>query len=218
MQELPWEDGLLERKVESDLRDLLKTLVAFSNSVRPGHTAIILIGEKDDGTVQGVTNPDNIQERVREECEKIYPDIIWRTQVYEKDGKHCVRVEIEYSGNTPHFGGPAWVRRGSVTVKASDEVFQQLIELRLDKVRELSKWVGMSVTVEGDGSNMPRDQLGRLYSSRWQEFEVAARLLQVNGFWITLETNEGRHLSEPLDKLRLTFDNQKKQLKILVTP
>lgn len=218
MQELPWEDGLLERKVESDLRDLLKTLVAFSNSVRPGHTAIILIGEKDDGTVQGVTNPDNIQKRVREECEKIYPDIIWRTQVYEKDGKHCVRVEIEYSGNTPHFGGPAWVRRGSVTVKASDEVFQQLIELRLDKVRELSKWVGMSVTVEGDGSNMPRDQLGRLYSSRWQEFEVAARLLQVNGFWITLETNEGRHLSEPLDKLRLTFDNQKKQLKILVTP
>ena len=37
MIELPWEDSLLERKVESDLRDLLKTLVAFANSVRPGH-------------------------------------------------------------------------------------------------------------------------------------------------------------------------------------
>jgi hypothetical protein len=62
--ELPWEDGLLERKVENDLKDLLKTLVAFSNSVRPGHTATILIGEKDDGTIQGVRNPDNIQRAV----------------------------------------------------------------------------------------------------------------------------------------------------------
>jgi predicted HTH transcriptional regulator len=54
VDEIPWEDCLLERKVENDLKDLLKTLVAFSNSVRPGHTATILIGEKDDGTVQGV--------------------------------------------------------------------------------------------------------------------------------------------------------------------
>ena len=53
-----WEDNLLERKVEGDLRDLLKTLVAFANTVRPGHTAVILIGERDDGTVGGVTNPD----------------------------------------------------------------------------------------------------------------------------------------------------------------
>ena len=67
--ELPWEDGLLERKVENDLKDLLKTLVAFSNSVRPGHTATILIGEKDGGTIQGVINPDNIQKTVREECD-----------------------------------------------------------------------------------------------------------------------------------------------------
>jgi len=75
MNELPWEDSLLERKVESDLKDLLKTLVAFANSVRPDHVATILIGEKDDGSVQGVTNPDAIQKPVRKECEKIYPPI-----------------------------------------------------------------------------------------------------------------------------------------------
>lgn len=60
MADHPWEDNLLERKTESDLNDLLKTLVAFANSVKPGHTAIILIGERDDGTIDGVTNPDNI--------------------------------------------------------------------------------------------------------------------------------------------------------------
>ena len=85
MSELPWEDSLLERKLESDLKDLLKTLVAFANSVCPGHTATVLIGERDDGTVQGVTNPDNIQKRVRQDCEKVYPPILWRSQVYQQN-------------------------------------------------------------------------------------------------------------------------------------
>ena len=55
--ELSWEDYLLERKTEGDLLDLLKTMVAFANSVRPDHIATILIGERDDGTDKGVTNP-----------------------------------------------------------------------------------------------------------------------------------------------------------------
>jgi hypothetical protein len=33
------EDSLREKKVESDLKDLLKTMVAFANSVAPGDTA-----------------------------------------------------------------------------------------------------------------------------------------------------------------------------------
>ena len=221
MQELPWEDGLLERKVESDLRDLLKTLVAFANSVRPGHTAIILIGEKDDGTIAGVTNPDNIQKKVREECEKIYPDIIWQSKIYEKNGKHCVRVEIEYSGETPHFGGPAWVRRGSTTIKASDEVFQRLIELRLEKVRELSKWVGQQISVRGDESNMPPNRPSifgdyqRVYSHRWK-FSSTATILSVNAFWVAIEKEDGKRVSEPIEKLMLSFDFENDRLMLIV--
>lgn len=156
--EHPWEDSLLERKVESDLKDLPKTLVAFANSVRPGHAATILIGEKNDGTIAGVRNPDNIQKTVRNECEKIYPAIIWRSSVYERGGYYCVRVEIEYSGDTPHFGGPAWVRQGSSTVEASEEVFQKLIDLRLGMVRELSKWLNKAVAIHGDSSTVPPDR------------------------------------------------------------
>jgi len=63
MNDLPWEDGLLERKLESDQKDFLKTFVAFANSVRPRHTAIVLIGERNDGTIQGVSNPDEMQKR-----------------------------------------------------------------------------------------------------------------------------------------------------------
>ena len=48
------------------------TMVAFANSLRPDHIATILDGEKNDGTVQGLTNPDNIQKKVREEADRIY--------------------------------------------------------------------------------------------------------------------------------------------------
>ena len=74
IDDLPWEDGLLERKTENDLGDFLKTIVDFANSVRPGHTAIILIGEKDDGGVSGVANPDNIRQSVRKTFDKVYPE------------------------------------------------------------------------------------------------------------------------------------------------
>lgn len=220
--EHPWEDYLLERKVESDLRDLLKTLVAFANSVRPEHVATILIGEKDDGAAAGVTNPDNIQKSVRKEAEKVYPPIIWRSEVYEKDGKHCVRVEIEYSGDTPHFGGPAWVRRGSSTVSASEEVFQRLIEIRLEMVRELSKWLDKEVSIHGDPSTIPPYQESshplsprRIYFHRW-DWEESAKLIFVNRFWITLEDKEGEKKSEPLEKLALTYDDKNDRLKIII--
>jgi predicted HTH transcriptional regulator len=141
------EDSLIEKKLESDLGDLLKTLVAFANSVAPGDTAKILIGERDDGTVQGVKNEDSIQKSVKKEADKIYPEIYYKTLVYEVEGKKCVLVEIQHNGLAPHFGGQAWVRRGSVTQQATEEVFQQLIDLRSDKVRELSRWLGKGVIV-----------------------------------------------------------------------
>jgi hypothetical protein len=74
--------------------------------------------------------------------EKIYPAIIWRSRVYDNTGQACVRVEIEYGGDTPHFSGPALVRRGSETVRASDEVFQRLVDFRKSKTRELASGSG----------------------------------------------------------------------------
>jgi hypothetical protein len=43
LMDIVWqaEDSLREKKVESDLKDLLKTMVAFANSVAPGDTAQI---------------------------------------------------------------------------------------------------------------------------------------------------------------------------------
>ena len=142
------EDYLLEHKTKGDLKDLLKTMVAFANSVRPGHVATILIGERNDGAPEGLTptEADTIQKRVRETAEHIYPPIIWRSSGYLNAGRQCLRIEIEPSGDTPHFGGPAWVRRGSETVKASVAEFQRLIDLRSSIVRELDQWTGKRIT------------------------------------------------------------------------
>jgi hypothetical protein len=216
MADSPWEDCLLERKTEGDLKDLLKTLVAFANSVKPGHTAVILIGEKDDETIQGVTNPDNIQKTIRNYCDKIYPPILWRSEVYEKDGRHCVRVEIEYDGDTPHFGGLAWVRKGSETIKAPDEVFQKLIELRLGKVRELKKWVDKNITIAPDPQAVVDLHFANNLPVR-KRFE--STLLVVNNFWATFrrETRTD-NMSMPLEKIILNWDDKHERLMLYIKP
>ena len=220
-----WEDHLLERKTEGDLKDLLKTMVAFANSVRPEHTAIILIGEKDEGAAAGVTNPDNIQKKIRDEADKIYPPIIWRSLLYQKDSKDCVRVEIEYSGNTPHFGGAAWVRQGSTTIKATEEIFQKLIDLRSQKVVELSKWVGKEVTLMIERRHRAGSMEDNIYNptrpaeSMWSN--KTADCISVNGFWVSLKYQErdiekAKLNSYSLDYVSLSFDNKNERLMIIV--
>ena len=223
--EIPWEDNLLERKLEFDLKDLLKTLVAFSNSVQPGHIAVLLIGEKNDGSIQGVTNPDNIQKQVRRECEQIFPPILWRSKVYEKEGKYCVRVEIEFDGETPHFGGPAWIRKGSESIQASEEIFQRLIDYRSGIVREIAKWINKEITIHGDPSSVPIRQrepdvhyspFFPGYSHRWKA-EDSAKVVDVNNYWVTFEKiDSGERISEPLRKLTLSYDNKNNRLKIII--
>jgi schlafen family protein len=222
--EIVWqaEDSLREKKGESDLRDLLKTLVAFANSVAPGDTAKIFIGEMDDGTVQGVKNPESINRTIVKEADKIYPPIYYRTEVYERDGKQCVRVDIKHNGQAPHFGGPAWVRQGSQSPKATEELYQQMVDQRQSKVRILLQWLNKLVTVAGTerpyavgpGGNIPA------YNQEWSVGEHQATLTFVNGHWATfrVDTSPTSHaeMSEPLEKVLLSWDNQRQRPKVVI--
>jgi hypothetical protein len=215
------EDSLREKKVESDLKDLLKTLVAFANSVAPGDSAKLFIGENDDGTVQGVTNIENISRSVTKEADKIYPPIYYRTEVYERDGKQCVCVTIKHNGQAPHFGGAAWVRQGSRTVKATEETYQQMIDQRQSKVQVLSQWLNKDVTVEG--TQRPRPVPPGSMPSFDQEWSVGvhqATLVVVNGHWVTFNvhtsTTSRAEMSEPLEKVLLSWDNQRQRPKVVI--
>jgi hypothetical protein len=210
------EDSLREKKVESDLKDLLKTLVAFANSVAPGDQATIFIGEQDDGTVQGVSNPDSIQKNVKREADRIYPEIYFKTEVYERDGRKCVRVDIRHNGLAPHFGGAAWVRKGSESVKATESLYQQMVELRQDKMRVLLQWLGKDVTVEGIHAKAV--SVGLHYSHEWSSGVKSATLEAVNMHWVTFKLYEAPRVlkSEPMEKLLLSWDDDRNRLKVLV--
>jgi hypothetical protein len=212
--EIVWqaEDSLREKKVESDLKDLLKTLVAFANSVAPGDTAQIFVGERDDGTVQGVTNTDSIQKSVKKEAEKIYPGIYYKTEVYERDSKQCVRVDVKHNGLAPHFGGAAWIRRGPISEPATPELFQQLIELRSDKVRELLRWLNKPVSVSW--SNRAPGVLG----PNWGSYEC--ELVAVTAYFSTFRWTQlpGRIQSEPNAWLDLSRDDGNNRLQVYVNP
>jgi hypothetical protein len=207
----PWEDHLLERKTERKLQDLKRTAVAFANSVRPGHTAVILIGEENDGTVRGVTNPDEQQRSIRKEFDQIYPSIIWRQQLYELSGKTCIRVEIEYSGDTPHFGDAAWVRVGSESVRATDRMLQKLVDLRSSTTRELSMWIGKVLTVSWSASHHPTGMLN------WTRHEC--RLEQVTTYFSTFanKQNVAQRRSEPNGWLE-SWDDPEDRLRVFVNP
>jgi hypothetical protein len=216
------EDSLREKKVESDLKDLRKTMVAFANSVAPGDTAKIFIGERDDGTVQGVTNPENILSRVKREADEIYPEIYYKTTVYEREGKQCVCVDIKHNGLSPHFGGSAWIRKGSQSHKATPQLYQQMIDQRQSKTRILFQWVNKEITV------LWKNKRIETRPDDWYAFSCEeATLAAVTTHWVTfsvhLARTEGNQVhrelidcSEPIEKLLVSWDDAKRRLKVEV--
>jgi hypothetical protein len=202
-----WEDHLLERKTDRQPKDIRRTAVAFANSVRPGHTAVILVGEENDGKVSGISNPDEFQMKVRRELEAIYPPIVWRQSLYERENKHCIRIEIEYSGQTPHFGDAAWVRRGSESVAASPEQLDILVSLRSGKVRTLSEWEGKSISLS-------IHMVGGV-TPNWGLWEAV--LETVTQHYCTFKVaSGGQRRSEPVDWLTLSWDHNTNRLRVFV--
>src|SRR5262245_52780553 len=118
------EDHFVERKPETDPRTWRKTIVAFANSLAVGQTACLFIGIGDRGEIVGVRNPDKIQKDIADICEtQCYPPVrpVPSCFVLQRDGKEIVAVEVQASTTGPHFSGPAYVRRGSRSIVASDE-------------------------------------------------------------------------------------------------
>lgn len=118
------EDNFVERKSEGVTpQELRQTVSAFANTVPEGRKAVLFIGIHDKtGEVVGVTSPDRVQGRVREAChEDCYPRITYVSEVISVDGKRVVAVVVPFSTKKPHFTGPAYIRAGSASVKASEE-------------------------------------------------------------------------------------------------
>ncbi len=203
------EDSLTERKPDGvNSADIRRTLVAFANSVSENHKAVLFIGVSDDGQVRGVTNPDSLQKKVTDLSEKeCYPPIKCQIYVLDAECGSVVAVVVEASPKRPHFSGPAYVRRGSQSVVASEQVYNDLIASRNTKAGAILRAKGKQVTF----SQVDVDRYGReavRYSIECSVEGCDAHVVDLK------DTGSGRYFSMPLEKIRVNKDQKLRRMMI----
>ncbi len=150
------EDGFIERKSQGiKPQDIRKAVTAFANSLPEGQQGIIFIGIGDKGAVEGCENPDAVQKRVREAADECYPPITPQCVALKVDGKDIVAIVVSASKDRPHFAGPAYVRQGSESVKASKRLFDEMVDARHSRVQAVLRMREVpAITVIGLGHRL----------------------------------------------------------------
>jgi Putative DNA-binding domain len=213
------EDSFVERK--PNVSDLEPTIVAFANSVPVGRDAIIYVGVGDNGRIIGVDNTDSAQKKIRKMCvEMCYPEIQFTTEILPVDGKPILAVVIPPSSKKPHFTGAAFIRRGSESIRATPELYEDLIASRHHKAAELLRYKNQVVTVVTRKHKLGQPEFtvikhGSSYPGPRQPYEC--RVLHANSFYVTLEDiASSRSFSEPLRNLEISYDNEKNRPLLVV--
>lgn len=211
------EDRFVERKpAAAGKGDLKRTIVAFANSVPNNRTAVLFVGVGDDGTLHGVPNPDKLQRDVRQLGENdCYPPIFVDSETVRVDGKVIVAILVSASKLRPHFAGPAYVRRGSESVNASEVEYEALINSRVSIVRQLQEWKGSVVTVTEVAT-----KLGEYFPVDANHHQSEPlEIVDVNPYYVRFKRQgAGILISEIVDALRLSWDEEKHRPRILVFP
>lgn len=211
------EDNFVERKPANPNRDdIRKTVVAFANTVPEGRTAVLFVGIRNDGRFDAVRNPDKLQKTVREICEQdCYPPIKFSAEVLKPEGGPILAVVVPASRNKPHFSGPAYVRRGSESVTASKEVFDELVNSRNSKCAAVLKLKGQVISVLS-----LQHKLGivkRIPNTNYQE-SAECRVEIADTHTVRLYIlGSGRNVTEPLDHVKVSYDEERHRPMLIVT-
>jgi predicted HTH transcriptional regulator len=211
------EDNFVERKPANPNRDdIRKTVVAFANTVPEGRTAVLFVGIRNDGEFDAVPNPDKLQKTVREICEQdCYPPIKFSAEVLNPEGGPILAVVVPASGNKPHFSGPAYVRRGSESVTASAEVFDELINSRNSKCAAVLKLKGQVISVLslqhklGVAKHIPSTGYREGAECRVEAVDTHTVRLHILG--------SGHNVTEPLDHVKVSYDEERHRPMLIVT-
>ena len=200
-----FEDHFTERKVSNDLKDMVKTLVAFGNSTPPDATAVLYLGVRDSGEIETPQpNLDNLQKSFRKELEKVYPPLQALSTVIEESGRQALAIVVPHSENRPHFGGPSWVRVGSESLSASPEQFKELLASSNAKASRILEYKGKQVSVKNSRWN-PN---GTVSESDWNGVITVHYCDQ---FFVTLESGTARNSFE-LESVGISYDDNAKRL------
>jgi hypothetical protein len=199
-----FEDHFVERKVVKDDKDWKKTAVAFANSAPVGLPAVLYIGVRDNGEIEAPQRDlDAAQKKFNTMMEKVYPRVPYVTKIINDGGLQALAVIIPGSDSRPHFGGLAYVRRGSQSFEASEAQYAELIAQRSSKTHVLLQWKGQKISVFtlGKNSEIP-----------WPKETI---LLDCNQFYVTLQkVPQETPQSFPLSRVEINFDNLRRVLQL----
>lgn len=211
------EDRFVERKPpNAGKSDFKRTIVAFANSTPPNRVGVLFVGVADDGTAIGVDNPDRTQKDLRQLAENdCYPPIYIDTEVVRVGDKQIVAALVKASTQRPHFAGPAYVRRGSESVNATEREYEELIASRVSTARQLLSWVGQTVTV-----TEVKTQLGEYFDVPGDHHQSDEyRIVEVTAHYVRfLQMRSGVSVTEILDALRVSWDDKKHRPRVIAFP
>ena len=160
---------------------------------------MLFIGVRNDGTIeQKPPNWVTLQLKLMRDVSEAYPPIYCLPKILKTELGSALCVVVPGSENRPHFSGPAFIRRGSKTEKASDTLFDQLIAERTAVSYEILKWKGKTVT---------------LYYENQKSTE--ARVIDCTAFWISFKaTGMAKIASSPLSRVELSYDHRGERLRL----
>jgi hypothetical protein len=205
------EGPLVERKPSRvNAREIRQTVVAFANTVSGGDEALLFIGVRDDGVIEGCDDTDAMQKTVRDVCDKqCYPAIAFRIEILPEH-KNVVAVVIPPSENRPHFAGPAYVRRGSESVSASNDVFDELIHSRNSKAAALLEYKKRHTILRVIGLGHRLGEARLAVDNHHREL-MQCKVSECNAQYVRFERidGDGRRFSEPLENITITYNEEK---------
>ena len=131
-----------------------KEIVAFSNT--EGGT--LFIGIRDDGTVVGVDNPDDVMTRVSNVAhDTILPDIMPFIQIrsVELEGKQVIKITVSVGTERPYYlvkeglrPKGVYVRRGTACIPLNEAGIREMIMETSGKSYEESRSLNQELTFE----------------------------------------------------------------------
>ncbi|HRD28535.1 MAG TPA: ATP-binding protein [Caulobacter sp.] len=208
------EDSYVERKSQGiKPQDIRKAVTAFANSLPDDQHGIIFVGIGDKGSIEGCDNPDAVQKRVREAADECYPPIAPQCFALKVEGKDVVAIVVSASGDRPHFAGPAYVRQGSESVKASKRLYEEMIDSRHSTVSAIVRLKDRPITVYGLGH-----RLGKLERVAANYLETAeCRVMACDRHTVTLQrVSDGWNFYEAVNRIELSTDGKMKRPALIV--
>jgi Putative DNA-binding domain len=211
------ETSFVERKPGSvNKTEIRREACAFANSTPEPEESVIFVGVHDKtGKPTGIENMESLQKKIREalrmEC---YPPIAYMTREMPYEGETVLAVVIPSSELKPHFTGPAYVREGSSTRNASEDVFKDLVLSQVDKCREIvrhkNKGLVSVSTIDyklGDKQPMRRPYVAR----------AECIITDCTGHVVKLyQPATGYTYTESLTGVEIGYDDEKRRLLLIV--